>query len=100
MMTIFKRCSRCPTPWECVAAHKAGTPVRCSKHLEERRLARLGDSPFPPVPLDTPVPKPRDMELEEAADVVVRHWELYGARGFDASIKLLKRVLMRVQHKV
>lgn len=34
--------------------------------------------------------------LRECAHVVIRHWELYGQRGFNASIQYLKRVVDRL----
>lgn len=40
-----------------------------------------------------------DPGLLEAAHVVIRHWELFGQRGYDASIQYLKRVVDRIDRE-
>jgi hypothetical protein len=33
--------------------------------------------------------------LQEAAGVLIRHWEMFGTRGFEAAVNQLRRVLER-----
>lgn len=90
-MSGFRPCHRCPTAIACAASPYAGKPRDCAGVLAADR-ARAGTS-GPPEPVAPPTDP--QMTLREAAEVVVRHWQQLGARGFEAAIALLQRVLER-----
>jgi hypothetical protein len=78
-----KFCRGCPERITCAAELYAGRQPDC-------RAIKAGLPP-PPIPTDPP------LTLLEACGIVVRHWEMFGARGFDAAITLLKRVMERTR---
>lgn len=90
-MSGFRPCLRCPDVTACVARHVSGAPKDCAGVLAADRA--LGGASVPPA---TAAPRAEPpVELREAAEITVRHWRQLGARGFDAAITLLERVLAR-----
>lgn len=89
--TGFRPCHGCPDRTGCAAAHFAGAPRACADVLAADRGP--ADAETPASLVEPPVDPP--MTLREAAEITVRHWRQLGARGFDAAITLLERVLAR-----
>lgn len=76
----FKPCKGCPERLLCIQEFYRDGSVDC-RHMKQISKAskKLPESP--------------PMSLVEASEVVIRHWDLYGERGFEAAITLLRRVL-------
>jgi hypothetical protein len=64
------------------------THIKRLHKLEQRMLPRHNQSEPPKADL-------HPLGLLEASEIVLRHWDLYGERGFDAAITLLRRVVER-----
>jgi hypothetical protein len=86
---MFRVCRGCPDRIGCSAMHFGHQPPDCATVK-----AAAAGMPARPVAEGEP-DEPPLFTLPEAAGMVVRHWEKFGPRGFDASIAVLRSVLER-----